>query len=90
GYLYGTTEQRSIDSGGILYKLATDGSTYQILQGFGGSNGYGPAAPPLQALDGNLYGTTVMGGIGAGNVYSQTLAGSFANVYSFATGGNTT
>lgn len=88
GFLYGTTVQRSIDSGGVLFKLATDGSSYQILQDFGGSNGYGPSAPPTQGSDGNLYGTTVMGGIGAGNVYSLSLSGSFANVYSFAAGSN--
>src|SRR5262249_40211626 len=64
GFLYGTTVQRSIDSGGVLYKQSTDGSSYQILQNFGGSNGYGPAAAPTQGIDGNLYGTTTMGGIG--------------------------
>jgi uncharacterized repeat protein (TIGR03803 family) len=58
----------------------------------GGADGGFPYAPPIQASDGNFYGTTSgMGGVNsnAGTVYQLTPAGIFTTLYQIDSSGST-
>jgi len=72
GNLYGTTEDGGNGAfDGIVFELKHSGSSWteSILYSFtGGSDGGRPFAG-LTIHDGNLYGTTISGGIGAGVVF---------------------
>jgi uncharacterized repeat protein (TIGR03803 family) len=53
---------------------------------FNGKNGAGPEAALVQASDGSLYGTTVVGGAGGyGSVFRITTQGALQTLYSFCT-----
>lgn len=83
GYYYGTTDYGGSAGVGVLFKISSTG-TYTALHSFlGGSDGEFPAAPPIQADDGNLYGTTNGGqGIPA-TLYKFTRAGDYSVIYTF-------
>jgi uncharacterized repeat protein (TIGR03803 family) len=88
GDFYGVCYTNGSGGQGIVYKVTARG-TFTILHAFTGAGGDGanPQAPPIQAADGNLYGTTVHGGgNNQGTVYKLTPAGSLTILYSF-TGG---
>jgi uncharacterized repeat protein (TIGR03803 family) len=82
GMLYGTT----MDGGGsgalgTLFRLSTNGSDYAIIHVFGvlTNDGRSPQAGLLQAKDGALYGTTILGGndpTGAGTLFRILTDGS--------------
>lgn len=62
GSLYGIAQAGGSNNCGTIFRLSTTGvllSTYSFPCGSGGNN---PATPLLQASDGNLYGTTLIGG----------------------------
>lgn len=63
----------------------TDASVaYTTLASFDGSNGKLSFAAPMQAIDGNLYGTTYFGGAnGDGVMFDITLGGTLSTIYSF-------
>ncbi len=88
GNLYGTF---SSSLGGSIFQLDPSGSlTY--LHSFNNSNNYfegkDPAGGLIQAKDGNLYGTTISGGLyNFGTVFRVEPKGSFQKLHSF-TGGN--
>jgi uncharacterized repeat protein (TIGR03803 family)/YD repeat-containing protein len=88
GNLYGTF---SSPLGGSIFQLDPSGSlTY--LHSFNNSNKYfegkDPAGGLIQARDGNLYGTTISGGLyNFGTVFRVEPKGSFQKLHSF-TGGN--
>jgi uncharacterized repeat protein (TIGR03803 family) len=67
---------------------AASGQTFESLVSFNGSNGGDPFYMTLvQATDGNLYGTTHLGGLeGDGTVFQMTPAGTFTPLYSFTNG----
>src|SRR5579859_6108746 len=46
GFLYGTTQSGGSNTGGIVFKVKTDGSGYSVLHQFPSTatEGYGPAA----------------------------------------------
>jgi len=56
-----------------------------VLFSFSGANGDNPRSAPIQASDGNFYGTTLFGGANtnSGTVYRITPAGAETVVYSF-------
>lgn len=71
GNLYGLTSAGSAsstvnaDGSGTIYKIAPDGSGYQVIFSFNGSPNYPNGLTPntlIQARDGNLYGTAQNGG----------------------------
>lgn len=72
---------------GVVYSIATDGTSYSILHEFGGSSDDGevPTAGPL-LRDGVLYGTTSCGGTGSiGTVYSiGTDGGGYSILHDFS------
>jgi uncharacterized repeat protein (TIGR03803 family) len=81
---YGTALQGGSFDQGVLYKFTVNG-TYTLLHTFtGGSDGGGPLGPPIEATDGNLYGTT-SGLIGPSTIYKFTRDGVFSVVYTFKT-----
>jgi uncharacterized repeat protein (TIGR03803 family) len=72
GAFYGTTSAGGSPDMGVLFRINPNGR-YSILHEFqGGSDGLSPVAPPIQATDGNFYGTT------AGSIY-----GTAATVYEY-------
>lgn len=69
-YLYGTTYNGGTNDGGVIWKLALDG-TETVLHRFTGPEGLNPAAGQLTSHNGGLYGTTPSGGAsGNGVVFS--------------------
>lgn len=88
GNLYGTTYgyQYGPDFG-IVFKVATDGSLTILHVFTGREDGGNPIASLTQGSDGNLYGTTTVGGThNVGTVFQITTNGSLATLFSF-TGG---
>jgi uncharacterized repeat protein (TIGR03803 family) len=68
--VYGLTHGGQITGGqsnGTIYRLNTDGSSFQQIHRFSSANGYAPPGSLVQASDGNLYGTTTYGGSGYSN-----------------------
>ena len=68
-FLYGCTRRGGTDNGGIVYKINTDGSGFEVLHSFsapGSENGDGtlPDGPLVFGRDGFLYGVTSRGGTG--------------------------
>jgi len=66
GNLYGTTPNGGYDDCGVIYKLAPqprDKWTYTVLHTFKGPDGCNPEGNLTIDSEGNLYGTTVLGGI---------------------------
>ena len=62
GNFYGTTQYGGAFAAGTVYRLAPDG-TFTVLHSFsGGSDGSLPWAGVIRDSDGNLYGTTRLGG----------------------------
>ncbi len=73
GALYGTTFADGSGTGGIVFEINPDGSGYQVLLQFKGTNGYQPKAALLAGSDGALYGTTQAGGsLNRGTVFKLT------------------
>jgi uncharacterized repeat protein (TIGR03803 family) len=86
GALYGTTfgggptfgggsiYSSGISNLGTVFRVNPDGSGYEVVYSFTGSGGDGanPQAGLVQSADGDLYGTTLYGGKGAGTVFRLT------------------
>jgi uncharacterized repeat protein (TIGR03803 family) len=62
GNLYGTTELGGSNGCGTLLKLSTSGALLRAYSFPCGTGGSVPIGPLVQASDGNIYGTTFMGG----------------------------
>ncbi len=62
GNLYGTAPVGGADDCGTIFKLSTSGTLLQVYSFPCGSGGNNPSSPLIQASDGNLYGTTSLGG----------------------------
>lgn len=58
---------------GTLFRVTPAGA-YTLLANLSGNNGNSPLSPPIQHVNGLIYGTTELGGtFGAGNVYSLNV-----------------
>jgi uncharacterized repeat protein (TIGR03803 family) len=89
GDLYGTTVDGGSSDLGTIFKIKTDGTGFQVLYSFTGgeSDGANPSASLI--LDsGNIYGTTVYGGLSnAGTVFQVRVDGvGLPLLHSFAGG----
>jgi uncharacterized protein (TIGR03437 family) len=98
GNLYGSTSLGGPLNTGTIFKL-TLGGTFTSMHSFsyahGGvqqpgfglvtNNGMAAGSQLVQGADGNLYGTTVEGGVNQyGQVFKMALDGTFTTVYSFS------
>jgi uncharacterized repeat protein (TIGR03803 family) len=94
GNLYGTTTYGGVGSNcasqddgcGTVFRITMDG-TLTTLYSFcflaGCADGANPGGALIQATDGNLYGTTMNGGAGAGTVFRITPSGTLQTLYTF-------
>lgn len=95
GYLYGTAEIGGANNLGVVYKVAQDGTGFQVLHAFAGgaTDGANPQSGLVLAQDGKLYGTTKAGGANdVGTIYVIATDGTgFQLLHSFtaATDGST-
>jgi uncharacterized repeat protein (TIGR03803 family) len=92
GNFYGTTSAAGAHQTclpenycGTVFKITPSG-TLTTLYNFGGQDGASPQAALLPASDGNLYGTTNMGGSGGfGTVFRITPSGTLNTLHNFCT-----
>jgi uncharacterized repeat protein (TIGR03803 family) len=90
GFLYGTTYTDGPHGGGTIFRIATDGSQYDVIYAFpaNATDGANPKAGLIQGSDGMLYGTTTQGGSSnQGTVFGISTAGKLTILHSF-TGGS--
>ena len=88
--LYGMTPSAGAHSYGVIFKIQTDGTGYQVLHHFaGGATEGGTPMGSLKAAGSWLYGTTFGGGAnGDGTVFKvQTNGTGFQVLYSFGATG---
>lgn len=89
GNLYGVTFDggTSTAGGGIVFQLTTSGqfkSLYNFCSLANCTDGSYPFKPPIQGMDGNLYGTTGYGGAhDLGSVYVLNQSGQLRTIASF-------
>jgi len=87
GNIYGTTNSGGANNSGTVFKVTPSG-TFTTLHSFcsqsGCPDGSGPFAGLVLGTDGNLYGTTYVGGVhGKGAVFKITPGGSLTTLHSF-------
>jgi uncharacterized repeat protein (TIGR03803 family) len=83
GNFYGTTYNGGSNNYGVLFKIAPNGA-YTVLHEFSnGSDGANPIAPPIEASDGNFYGSTSGTG-GASTIYQYKPSGVFSTILSLS------
>ena len=84
GALYGVAQMGGSDAAGVVFRLGTDGSAYEVLHNFSSGDGQLPVAL-TQGADGSVYGVTQTGGTNSvGVVFSLGTNGSaFAVLYTF-------
>lgn len=92
GYLYGTANDGGEDGVGTVFRMATNPPyTFTTMHFFAYTDGGYPEGALVQGKDGDLYGTTMMGGAdGDGVVFRLSTNGpefAYTLLYSF-TGGN--
>lgn len=91
GYFYGTTSQGGANSAGTVFRITTNGVlttlfSFSALSGSPSTNttGASPYARLTLGPDGNLYGTTFLGGAkGDGTVFKVTPNGEFTRLVDF-------
>jgi uncharacterized repeat protein (TIGR03803 family) len=87
GRLYGTTGLGGANGGGSVFRITTSGTLttlYSFCSQSACADGYFPEAPLIQATDGNLYGTTSMGGANnQGTIFKISPVGRLITLYSF-------
>ena len=91
GKIYGAAGGGGISQNGTIFTITSDG-TLTTLHKFVGApdDGSAPNAPLVQGPDGNLYGTTLLGGscsalayVGCGTVFRLTPGGDLTTIYNF-------
>lgn len=95
GNLYGTTNGGGVSGSGTIFEITLNGEL-TTLHSFCSTiqNGYcldgeGTYAGLIQATNGDLYGTTVGGGVNdGGTVFKLTLSGTLTTLYSFCSQGD--
>jgi len=92
GNLYGTTYIGGAVDFGTIFKISLTGAfttLYSFCSQSGCADGTGPVAGLTEATDGNLYGTTYLGGAhGGGTAFQITPNGRLTVLHSFNFNGN--
>lgn len=87
GDFYGTTTFGGANGDGTVFKITSAGTLttlYNFCSQAGCADGYMPYAGLVQGKDGNLYGTTFLGGASAfGTVFKITTGGKLTTLYNF-------
>jgi len=84
GNLYGTTFAGGPYDAGEVFKIYPDGTGYVIYQFTGGDDGGSPLGAMALGADGNLYGTTTVGGqFDLGSIFVITPDGVLTTLASF-------
>jgi uncharacterized repeat protein (TIGR03803 family) len=93
GSFYGSTYGIALETGGTIFNITTGGALstlYTFCSLPGCADGQGPTGEVVQATDGNLYGTTLIGGLAGGGHYSApgtifelTAGGVLTTLYNF-------
>jgi|SRR5579872_1600754 len=96
GNLYGSSVQGGSEGQGVVFKMTPTGAIetiYNFCQLTNCTDGAEPFAAPILGPDGNLYGTTNLGGAsstcvgcGSGTVYQLTFSGTLTTLHSFDSG----
>lgn len=89
GNLYGMTNKGGANHAGAVIQVTLAGVA-KVIHSFSGgtTDGAQPYGSLIQASDGNLYGTTYLGGAsGNGTAFQVTLAGAEKLIYSFGANG---
>jgi uncharacterized repeat protein (TIGR03803 family) len=82
--LYGTTLYGGNNNKGTIYRIGLDGTGFSIIHHFNESDGENPEGSLIVGHDGELYGTTMMGGASdRGTIYRISTAGVHTLLYSF-------
>jgi uncharacterized repeat protein (TIGR03803 family) len=80
----GYNETNGTSNGGTVFRLTSAGE-FTLLNSFVGTNGIRPVGRLMQSTNGNIYGTTILGGqFGFGTVFGISPAGDFHTIFSFA------
>lgn len=87
GNFYGTTFFGGKRDDGTVFRITPTGQlttiySFECHESIC-AEGANPDATLIQATDGNLYGTTQVGGVGAGTVFEITSSGSLTTLHSF-------
>lgn len=84
GDLYGTTKDGPENGLGTAFRLARDGSTFEVVHAFAIADGISPQGPLLLASNGSLYGVAQNGGAHQhGTLYALSTAGGLQVVHAF-------
>jgi len=67
---------------GLAAAISSPAQTFTTLVIFNGSNGSSPELPPVQGVDGNLYGVTAFG-VSQGSFYRMTPEGVLTTLHNF-------
>ncbi|HUI40545.1 MAG TPA: choice-of-anchor tandem repeat GloVer-containing protein [Terriglobia bacterium] len=86
GNLRGTASSGGPSEAGVVFKLDPQGTETVLYAFTGGADGGGPEAALIRDQEGNLYGTTVSGGLGYGVVFKLDTSGTEAALYTFKGG----
>ncbi len=87
GSFYGTTRLGGTSNLGTVFRITPAGSLTNLYSFRGSPDGASPVIQPTLGSDGNIYGTTSIGGTSnKGTVYRITPAGILTNLHSFAGG----
>ena len=85
GNFYGTTFTGSTNGQGVVYKMTPAGAVtilYRFCAQPNCIDGAGPFAELVQGTNGNLYGSTAIGGVnGTGTIFKITSAGALTTLY---------
>ena len=87
GTFYGTTYRGGAYDLGTVFKITPSGkltTLYSFCSQSGCTDGIGPVAGLIQATNGNLYGTTALGGANSqGTIFKITPSGALTTLHSF-------
>lgn len=87
GNLYGTTPLGGSNGSGAVFKFGTSGTESVIYSFTGGTDGEQPQSALTRDAEGNLYGTTVLGGKNnRGTVFRLRPDGALTTLHSFSGG----